>query len=193
MDELKSAWEIAEQRASRLGKLSAEEQKQQERDRCRQSGRVLAGKWLDGSEKLNLIAELGRHDPEEQALMKQAVIEHLVEAIEPPAAGNAERVTRAIDGIEGLAPELHLEIDEVRRLLHEYEEEERKTRQETESGFRETLHRMRIAGTAVAGVNVEATEEWQAARQRLVEAFIPAFNDVKQALTLSEQHEESQN
>ena len=193
MDELKSAWEIAEQRASRLGRLSAEEQKQQERDRCCQSGQVLAGKWLDGSEKLNLLAELGRHGPEEQALMKQAVIEHLAGAIEPPAAGNADQVTRAIDGIENLAPELHQEMNEVRRLLHEYEEEERKTRQEIESGFRETLHRMRIAGTAVAGVNVEATEEWQAARQRLVEAFIPAFNDVKQALTLSEQHEESQN
>jgi hypothetical protein len=186
MDELKSAWEIAEQRASRLGRLSAEEQKQQERDRCRQIGRVLAGKWLDVSEKLNLPAELGRHGPEEQALMKHAVIEHLVEAIEPSAPGNVDRVTRAIDGIQSLAPELQPEMDEMRGLLHEYEGAERKARQEIESGFRETLHRMRIAGTAVAGINIEATEEWQAARQRLVEAFTPRFSEVKRTLTCAE-------
>jgi len=183
MDELKSAWEIAEQRASRLGRLSAEEQKQQERDRCRQIGRVLAGKWLDGSEKLNLIAELGRHGPEEQAPMKQAVIEHLVEAIEPSAPGNVDRVTRAIDGIQNLAPELHQEMDEMRGLLHEYERAERNARQETEGTCRESLHWLRISGTAVAGINLDATKEWQAARQRLVEAFTPRFIDLKRALT----------
>jgi len=183
MDELKSAWEIAEQRASRLGRLSSDEQQQQERDRCHQIGRVLAGKWLDGSERLDLTAELRRHGPEEQALMKLAVIEHLVEAIEPSAAGNVDRVNRAIDGIESLAPELQPKMDDMRRLLHEYEGAERKARQETESICRESLHRLRISGTAVAGINLDATEEWQAARQRLVEAFTPAFNDVKQALT----------
>lgn len=182
MDELKSAWEIAEQRASRLGRLSAEEQQQQERDRCRQSGRVLAEKWLGGYEKLNLTAELGRHGPEEQAMMKRAVIDHLLEAIEPSAPGNVDRVTRAIDGIESLAPELQPEMDEMRGLLHEYEGAERNARQETESTCRESLHRLGISGTAVAGINLDATEEWQAARQRLIEAFTPRFSDVKRAL-----------
>ncbi len=183
MDELKSAWEIAEQRASRLGRLSAEEQQQQERDRCRQSGMVLAGKWLDGSEKLNLPAELGRHGPEEQALMKQAAIEHLAEAIKPSAPGNVARVTRAIDGLEKLAPELQPKVEEIRKLLQEYQEAERRARQETESGYRETMHRLRISGTAVAGINVEATEEWQVARQTLVDSFTARFDDLKTALT----------
>ena len=183
MDELKSAWEIAEQRASRLGRLSAEEQQQQERDRCHQIGRVLAAKWLDGHERLDLTAELGTYGKENRTAVKRAVIEHLVEAIEPSSPGNADRVTRAIAGIEGLAPELQPEIDEIRRLLHEYAEAERKARQEMENTCRESLHRLRISGTAVAGINIEATEEWQEAHQRLVEDFTPRFNDVKQALT----------
>jgi len=183
MDELKSAWEIAEQRASRLGRLSAEEQQQQERDRCHQIGRVLAGKWLDGSERLDLPAELGRHGEEDRALVKHAVIEHLIEAIDPSAADNVDRVTRAIAGIESLAPELQPKMDEMRRLLHEYAEVERRARQEMENTCHERLHRLRISGTAVAGINLDATEEWQAVRQRLVEDFTLGFNDVKQTLT----------
>jgi len=193
MDELKSAWEIAEQRASRLGRLSAEEQKQQEAQRCRQHGRVLAGKWLDGSEKLNLPAEVGRHGPEEQALVKQAAVECLAEAIKPPVTGSIDRVTRAIDGIESLAPQLQGQVDEVRKLLHEYEESEQQARQEAESGYRETLHRMRISGTAIAGINLDSAEEWQSTRQRLVDASTRRLSDVKRTLTLPGQHEDPQN
>ncbi len=182
MDELKSAWEIAEQRASRLGRLSAEEQQQQESDRCRQIGRALAGKWLDGSEKLNLPAEIGRHSPEEQAMAKQAAVEHLAEAIEPPATVSIDRVTRAVDGIESLAPELQPQVDEMRKLLHEYDGAERMVRQELEGTCRETLHRLRISGTAIAGINLDATEEWQTARQRLAQSFVPGFDALKRAL-----------
>ena len=182
MDELKSAWEIAEQRASRLGRLSAEEQQQQERDRCHQIGRVLAGKWLDGSERLDLPAELGRHGEEDRALVKHAVIEHLIEAIDPSAADNAARVTRAIAGIESLAPELQPKMDEMRRLLHEYAEVERRARQEMENTCHERLHRLRISGTAVAGINLDATEEWQAAQRRLAETFAARFDGLKRDL-----------
>jgi len=193
MDELKSAWEIAEERASRLGKLSAEEQKQQEVQRCRQNGRALAGKWLEGSEKLNLPAEIGRHGPEERAMVKQAAVEHLAEAIEPPATGSIDRVTRAIDGIESLAPELQPQVDEMRKLLHEYEGAERKVKQELEGAYRETLHRLRISGTAIAGINLDSTGEWQTARQRLVDALTRRLSDVKRTLTLPGQHEDPQN
>jgi len=47
MSELKSAWEVAQERANRLGKLSADEKEQQERQKYRQVGQVLAQKWLD--------------------------------------------------------------------------------------------------------------------------------------------------
>ncbi len=184
MDELKSAWEIAQERAGRLGDLSAEEQKEQQRQRCHQVGQVLAGRWLDGSEKTDLASELGKHGEEDTAMVRESIIQHLVQVVEPAAVGSIDRVTTAIEGISRLAPELETGVDEARKLLHEYQEAERKARQDVESGYMETLHRLRISGTAVAGINIETSEDWQAARQRLIDAFSPRFDDLKRTLTL---------
>jgi hypothetical protein len=41
---------------------------------------------------------------------------------------------------------------------------------------------LRISGTAVDAINIEADHQWQLARQELVEAFTPRLNEWKQAL-----------
>ncbi|MFO7772648.1 MAG: hypothetical protein R6V59_01675 [Dehalococcoidia bacterium] len=184
MGELKSAWQIAQERASRLGKLSAEEQKQQARQRCRQIGQVLAQKWLDGSQQPDITAELNKHEAEDRDMIKQAVIERLAEAIEFTSAEHLNEARKVIEGISSSGPELQPEAEELRNLVQEYEEAERKIRQELEGDYRETLHRLRISGTAVADINMEADPKWQLARQRLAEAFAPILNDLKRKLTI---------
>ena len=71
MDELKSAWEIAQERANRLGKLSAEEKEQQERQGYRQIGQVLAQKWLDNPQRLDLTAELNKQEEKNSVVSSQ--------------------------------------------------------------------------------------------------------------------------
>jgi hypothetical protein len=182
MGELKSAWEIAQERANRLGKLSAEEEEDQARQRCRQSGQALAQKWLDSSQQLDITAELKRHKEEDRHIIRQAVIERLVEPVEFGATENIDRVRKVIEAIGSLGPELQPNVEEMGKLVQEYEETERKTRQELESNGRETLHQLRISGTAVGGINIEANQQWQLARQRLIQAFAPRLNNLKQAL-----------
>jgi len=182
MGELKSAWEIAQEKANRLGKLSAEEKEQQERQRCRQIGQVLAKKWLDSSQQLDMTAELNKHEEKEREIIKQAVIEHLVEAIEFTTTHGINSVKRVIEAINSLGPELQPKAEEIGQLVQEYEEAEQKIRQELESDYRETLHQLRISGTAVDAINIEANHKWQLARQELIEAFTPRLNDLKQAL-----------
>ncbi len=182
MGELKSAWEIAQERADRLGKLSAEEQKQQARERHRQTGQVLAQKWLDSSQQSDITAELNRHKEEDRDMIKQAVIEHLVEGVDLATMENIDRVKKVIEAIGSLGTELQPRVEEMGRLVQEYEETERKIRQELESNCRETLHRLRVSGTAVGGINIEANPQWQLARQRLVEAVAPRLNDLKRAI-----------
>jgi len=184
MDELKSAWEIAQARANSLGKLSVEEKKQQERQRYRQIGQVLAQKWLDRSQELDMTAELNKHGEEGRDMVKQAVIERLVEAVDLVAAQTMDGVKRAIEGISSLGPELQSEVEKMGELVQEYEEAECKIRQELESDCRETLHRLRISGTAVGDINIEANPQWQLAQQRLVESFAPRFSDFKRELTI---------
>lgn len=182
MSELKSAWEVAQERASRLGKLSAEEKKQQERQSYRQIGQALAQKLMDGSQRLDLTAELSKHEEEGREIIKQALIEHLIEAIEFETARGINSVKRITEAISSLRPELQPRTEELGQLVQEYELAEQKMRQELESHYGETLHRLRISGTAVDAINIEDNPRWQLARQELAEAFAPRLNALKQAL-----------
>lgn len=182
MGELKSAWEIAQERANRLGELSAEEREQQERQGHRQIGHALAQKWLDSSRKLDMITELNKHQEKERYIIKQAAIERLVETIELTTTQGINDVKRVIEAISSLEPESQPKAEEIGQLVQEYEGAEQKIRQELESNYRETLHQLRISGTAVDAINIEANPQWQLARQRLIEDFTPRLNDLKQTL-----------
>jgi hypothetical protein len=182
MDEIKSAWEIAQEKANRLGKLSTEEREQQARQRHRKIGQALAKKLLDSSQKLDITTELNKHEEKERKIIRKAVINHLVEAIDFTTSQGINSVKKIIEVISSLEPELQPKAEEISHLFQECEEAEQKIRQELESDYRETLHQLRISGTAVRAINIEDDPKWQAARQELVEAFTPRLNDLKQAL-----------
>jgi hypothetical protein len=182
MSELKSAWEVAQERANRLGKLSADEKEHQERESYRQAGRALARKWLDGSQRLDIVTELGKHEEHGREIVRQAIIERLVDAIEFTTAKGVDGVKGIIEAISSLKPELRPRAEEVGQLIQEYELAEQKIRQELESEYRETLHQLRISGTAVGAINIEDNPQWQPARQGLFESFAPKLNALKQAL-----------
>jgi hypothetical protein len=182
MSELKSAWEVAQDRANRLGKLSAQEKEQQESQRYRQVGQALAQKWLDSSQQFDVAAELDKHGEKEREIIEQAVIERLVDAIEFTGAQSVNSVKGVVETISSLRPELQPKAEEVGQLVQEYELAEQKIRQQLESHYRQTLHQLRISGTAVDAINVEDNPQWQLARQGLVESLAPRLDALKQAL-----------
>ena len=183
MSEMKSAWELAQERANRLGKLSAQEKEEQERQTYRQIGQALAQKLMDGSQGLDdVTAELSNHEEKGKDTIRQAMIEHLVEAIELTAAKGVDNVKGIIGAISSLKPDLQLRAEEVGQLIQEYQLAEQKMRQELEGNIRETLHQLRISGTAVGAINMEDDPQWQPARQGLLESFAPRLNAFKQAL-----------
>ena len=183
MSELKSAWEIAQERANRLGKLSAEERAQQERQEYRQIGQALARKWLDSSQRLDIATGLNKRAGEQRDITKRAAVEHLIGAVELTTDRGRKSVKKVIEGISSLEPELQPEAEEMAKLVQEYGGAEQKIRQELESNYRETLHQLRISGTAVDAINIEDNPQWQLARQGLVESLAPRLNVLKQALT----------
>jgi len=182
MSELKSAWEIAQEKANRLGKLSAEEKEQQERQRYCQIGQALAQKWLGSDRPPNMTVELKKYEEEEREIIKQAVIEHLAEVIELTTAQGINSTKKVIEALRGLGAELQPKAEELSRLVLEYEGAEQKIRQELEGSYRETLHRLRISGTAIDVINIEADPKWQPAHRGLVESFAPRLNELKQSL-----------
>jgi len=182
MSEIKSAWEIAQEKANRLGKLSAEEKEQQERQRYRQIGQALPQKWLDSSRPLNMRDELNKYEEREREIIKQALIEHLAEVIELTTTQGINSTKKVIEALSSLGPELQPKAEEIGQLVQEYEGAEQKVRQELESSYRETLHKLRISGSAIDAINIEVDPKWQPAHRGLVESFAPRLNELKRAL-----------
>lgn len=182
MDEMKSAWEIAQERVNRLGRLSGDEQEQQERERYRQIGQALAQRWLDGSRQTDVNAELDRHDEKGRKIITQGLIRRLTEAIDLANDRSIDDKKRVVQAIGIVEPRLQPKADELAELLQQYQEAEQKLRGELEVDYRETLHRLRISGTAVGAINLEASGEWQLARSELIAAFAPRLSALKQAL-----------
>jgi hypothetical protein len=182
MSEIKSAWEIAQEKADRLGTLSAQEKEQQERQRYRQIGQALAQKWLDSSRPPNITQELSKYKEQEPEVIKQAFVEHLAGVIELTSTQGINNTKKAIEALSSLGPELQPRAEEISQLVQEYEGAEQKMRQELESGHRETLHKLRISGSAIDAINIEANPKWQPAHQGLVDAYSSRLSNLKRAL-----------
>lgn len=183
MGELKSAWEIAQERASRLGKLSPEEKERQARKEYHQIGQALALKWLNSSQRLDIAAELNNYQEKERDSIKQALIEHLVEGIELTTTQGINNAKRVAEAISSLKPELQPRAKELDQLVEEYQKADQNLRQELDNNRRQRLHQLRISGTAVGAINIEASPRWRLASQKLLETFTPRLNHLKQALT----------
>lgn len=183
MSELKSAWEIAQEKADKLGKLSAEEQRQQTEQRCQENGRAIAQRYLDHGEQQKLAVELSSCPEEERGLITQAIIAHLSEALNLKTASPQDaRIDTILQGIVAVKPELQPITSQIIQLIQEYHRAGDSARQEIESKTRERLHRLRISGTAVGEINIEGLPEGREAWRKLAQPFEQRLNSLKQEL-----------
>lgn len=190
MSELKSAWEIAQEKTNRLGRLSAQELQQQREQQCHDSGRAIAQRYLDNPEPLSLPEELNKCH-EGQDLVRQATVSQLIQAIDLKSKDDDDsgmvypHLEKIARGIASLEPKSQPIIDQITELAREYEGAIRKMKQEIESNGQETLHRLRISGTAVGDINIKAAPEWQQSWHKLAETFEPRLDSLKQELISS--------
>lgn len=184
MGELKSAWEIAQEKANKLGQLSPTEIRQQLEQRCQQTGVAIAERYLDHGEERRLLRELSQCPEEEQDLIRRAVVAHLAQALSLDSFSPAQdaRVARILQGIAAVRPEVQPTTSQIGLLMAEYQQAWERTRQEIEDKARERLHQLRISGTAVGDINLEAMPEWQETWGRLAGPFEQRLNSLKQEL-----------
>ena len=184
MGKLKSAWEIAQEKADRLGKLSLAEMQRQREQECRQIGRAIAQRYLDNPETLSLAIELNKYQ-EKKDLVRQATLTHLTQAIDLrflTSFGMTSKAEKIIQGIAAIEPKSESIIERIRGLAQEYEQLADKTRRAIEIKCRETLHQLRISGTAVGNINIEATPQWQQSWHSLTEPLKPRLDSLKREL-----------
>jgi len=87
-----------------------------------------------------------------------------------------------VQGIAAMGPNLQSIVEQIRELSQEYEQAAGKSRQAIENRGREILHQLRVSGTAVDGINIEATQEWQQSWHKLSEPFALRLDGLKQEL-----------
>ncbi len=180
MGDIRSAWEIAQEKAGKLGKLSPEERNKHREDKYNQLGKSLAEKYLERGDAKYLEAELDKQDDADKELMRRAVIERLVECIDLRNRLMLDKISQGISYItRGETTEI---VNKLKELAQEYDEVNEKEREEIDKAGREMLQEMRISGTAIDRVNILAKTEWQKRISRLAQPFENKLNELKTEL-----------
>ena len=193
MGEIRSSWEIARERISKLGELSDEEKRQQQETKLRQDGNALAQKYLFSGDMESMLKGINRYEEQERKLVKQAILAKLADAvtlgIQDSQHGDRiknipgiEETERSLKGILAVEPGASSIVTRINRLIQEYHQARESLGQEIEKQGRETLRRTGISGTAVAQVNITATGEWQERQHSLASSREGELAELRQEI-----------
>lgn len=181
MGELKSAWEIAQEKARKLGGLSAEERKKQREKECLQIAKALADKYLTHPDARLLTSELTKYDGQEKELITSFLLRQFADTIDIRFSTNTER---AVQGILTLNQNNAVAetLNRIKELLQEHQVAEARQKEDIEKAGREILHQMRISGSAISRINPQARDEWQKKLEIVALPFVETLQKLKQKL-----------
>jgi len=187
--ELKSAFEIAMERAKRLGEASQEEVK---KGNFVPQGERLAARYLRG--ECNLIAELSKYDEEARGHVAEGAKGILLRNINLPRNDLAKEINRSVmEGIKALKADkggVENVYSKIRRLFKHYEEEGEQQRSQTyemlKTEFQRNLQQAAQQRGLSARVEVERhpqfQEEWRRTLAQLDSQYQRLLEECKQEL-----------
>ncbi|MFC2039434.1 hypothetical protein ACFLST_01435 [Chloroflexota bacterium] len=185
MREMRSAFEKALERAERLGKLSPEEIRKGKEEKYIPVGQSLADRYLRHGYVQFLEEEVNRYSDDEKDMVRKAALSRLVDAIDlrdHEASGTAMAGILVLGG-EQMVGEIRQEIVD---LLAAYGKAEKakyeEQKGEVERRERELLHKLRISGSAVGEINLEASETWREVSRTLHCQFDRRLQELGQQL-----------
>jgi len=161
MDELKSAFDRAMERAERVGELSPEEMRERKEAEFTPAGRAVAERYLEHGHESLFLEDVNKHAGDEGDIIKRAALVRLVESI---ALSDYEMAERAMKGVLALSGEVGGIIESMLGLFQDFGEKVQRKysseRGKLDAEERELLHQMRISGSAVGQINLAASESW---------------------------------
>jgi len=191
MAELKSAFEIAMDRAKKMGAASPEEIKK--RDLVPQGERV-AAKYLRG--ECSLTAELSKYDDEARVYVAEGARGIFLRNIDLPRSDVAKGINRmAMEGIKGLKADkggVENVYTKMRRLFKHYEQEGEQQRREAHEAFKKEFQAMLEQQAQQQGlpapvdIDVEVQpqfqEQWRRVLVQLDEQYYRLLEEYKREL-----------
>ena len=185
MDEMKSAFERALERAERMGKLSPEEMQRQNDARYVPAGEAIVQRFFEHGRISILAEQLDKLESEGKAIAVRSALSILIGSID---LDNRDMTERALEGINGLERSDHIGriSEDMVDLFGQYAWQNKLWYEENaEDAGKEVKERMAsvgILGNAVAGVNIENDEEWSRKSDELRSEFNSRLNELKKAL-----------
>jgi len=187
--EIKSALELALEKAERYGKASKEEMAAAQ---SQEQGRQLAVKFLKGEGEL--AAELQNLAPEAREAVRTGVKEVFLRNIALPRNNEQDdRQERALEGLVLVAAhpkEMARYRSEIRQLLQQFLQYRHNALQQLKARFSQSLGQMQRAVEAKFGQGVrlevehlpQFQEEWRRFLGQLLEQFEPLLEDLKERM-----------
>lgn len=189
MAEIKSALELALEKAERYGKASPEEMAAAQ---FQEQARTLAVKFLKGEGDLE--AEFRGLPPAGQAAARVAIKEVFLRNIGLPRNGELDdRLDRAVDGlllVAGQKKDMTILKRELEQLLQQFLQYRQNVLQQLKARFSQSMGQMQRAMEAKTGqkVNLEVEqipqfqEEWRRFHGQLVDQFEPMLEQLKERM-----------
>ncbi len=185
MGEMKSAYERALERAGKLGRLSPEEMQERKTAEYAAIGMALAERYLEHGYTRVLDEGLGRYEGSDRAIIVDAALSRLAEAI---VLDTPEATERALQGIATLKP--NASIVETERRMRSLEADYASAREQAFEQAREALKRrgaealdeLGLTGSAIGDIMIGVRELRRDAAHELRSRFEPRLAQVRQEL-----------
>ena len=180
-DRIKSALEIALEKAQRLGSLSDAEKQSQKDEELAAAGTALVERYLNGMLLSDIEVELAKRPEDDRRMVRSRMLSHLVDTVDIKQTSTDDKVLAAIGS---LFPDSELS-QSIGSLLQEYRTAMDKARQDNLSGIgsdkRTELERKGISGPAVDPA-IETSPDWIRIEQDLSSHYEQRLDDIKRNL-----------
>lgn len=173
MGEIKSALEIALQKAEKLGKLSPDELKAKKEEESRSFGQALAKRYLNEPHYSlsELEIALSKTGEEIRTIATQAFLADIIKAI------SLDNYRKPLEALRALRKDEHTKqvCQAIENLSLEYQQTKENTGKELQENLtrarKRELRELGITGSAISGVNIEESQEWKEFSGKIVADF----------------------
>jgi hypothetical protein len=179
-NQLKSALDIALERAGKLGKISDEERREVRKKELAGVGEALSARYLKGLPIRDIELELAKYKEDRQKVIRY-MLDELWGRLD---LGNHQEIDKILSAIEHFTGNSSV-AEEIRSLATEYQNEVEKTlgknRNSLEDARRKELKRKGISGSAVIPI-IESSPEWLQFREGVNSRYRKRLEELKSSL-----------
>ena len=159
MGEIRSAREIATEKASQLGELSREERTRQSTEICEARGKGMARKYITEGDLRSIDHELHKIESEHILLVRKAALCELISMLHFTAMDQWDMLLKGIMRLQDVG-KIGVKVDRLELLRKDYKDAMDRQVKKISPEVEKILDKQGISGTAIGKVNAFARKEW---------------------------------